>query len=668
MASIQYRPEVDGLRAIAVIPVILFHLGLEQVAGGYLGVDVFFVISGYLITSIILREVSTNSFTFTNFWTRRIRRILPALLTTVILTQLCAALIIFRPDLYDISFDAFAGIFSYANIHMWLKLGDYWGAAAESSPYLHTWSLSVEEQFYFFYPLLLIAAYKLKFDKILLLGLILVGSLAMFWYGITHHPNAAFFLLPTRAWELACGGLVAVLHHKQLTIAGNWARAWLPQLGIALIAFAYIAGNGSASLAYAPVFAVTGAGLIVYATAQSGWVYGLLASRPLVYIGKLSYSAYLVHWPVIVLLKEGFKLHQSPLLFIASAAIATVALTLALYYCVERPTRRTTAIFPIVGVLYAAVITVSLYLILFHSQRPYSHRFEPVEFYGLYYDASPSVATPSRAKMLKRRGVVAPEQPSQFAKLHATTGITGSVQGLAQIVVIGDSHGSMWAKTLDEIATELGKPIGFFTLTGNYPLFEWPLQAVEVGPRAFTEEQWRRYREAVATSVTQPSTELVVVALRWSSKGGEVYRHIEQLVKLASTSGKQILLVEQPPEIEIGDRNSAEYLAFAAQNRLLPIKLQNVEMVRDTNLQIRRIAALYSGAESIDLNNLYMLGHDLPRVEVDGAILYYDDDHLSYQGTSLAKATLGAKIASMTEVQHRASMDWTNKSSRSDQN
>ena len=167
MSAIKYRPEVDGLRAVAVIPVVLFHLGASWIPGGFLGVDVFFVISGFLITSIILKEQAAGTFTFSGFWMRRVRRIMPAMLTMLIATSVAGYFLMFGPSWKSLGNQVFSALGLYANIEMWMLSGNYWGPAAESAPLLHTWSLSVEEQFYLFYPLLLLILLKFAPKRVL---------------------------------------------------------------------------------------------------------------------------------------------------------------------------------------------------------------------------------------------------------------------------------------------------------------------------------------------------------------------------------------------------------------------------------------------------------------------------------------------------------------------
>ncbi len=192
MSVITYRPDIDGLRALAIIPVLLFHLGANWLPGGFLGVDVFFVISGYLITSIILKDHDSGRFSYTNFWMRRIRRIFPLLAIMVIVTLIVSYFLTFKPDLQSIGKVGLSSIFSVANMALW-RMTSYWGPAAENSPFLHSWSLSVEEQFYLIYPAFLLILLKyMKHHIVMFLSLTILASFFLFLYTAETHPTASF--------------------------------------------------------------------------------------------------------------------------------------------------------------------------------------------------------------------------------------------------------------------------------------------------------------------------------------------------------------------------------------------------------------------------------------------------------------------------------------------
>jgi len=205
----KYRAEIDGLRAIAVLPVILFHAGFDLFSGGFIGVDVFFVISGYLITTIILTEKEQGTFSLTNFYERRARRILPALFLVILVSLPFSWVLLFPPDMKDFSQSLVAITFFSSNILFWQETG-YWGAANELKPMLHTWSLAVEEQYYVLFPLFLMSMWRFRRRWILISFMVIsVISLAAAQWGAYNIPTAIFFILPTRGWELAIGAVIA---------------------------------------------------------------------------------------------------------------------------------------------------------------------------------------------------------------------------------------------------------------------------------------------------------------------------------------------------------------------------------------------------------------------------------------------------------------------------
>ena len=217
--SLTYRPEIDGLRAFAVIPVIFFHAGFKLFGGGFVGVDIFFVISGYLITSIILSEMENGKFSLINFYERRVRRILPALFFVTLVCVPFSWMLLISKDMKDFAQSLIAISTFSSNILFWLESG-YFNTAAELKPLLHTWSLAVEEQYYLLYPLFLILSWRLGKRWILaLLTAAFLVSLGLGHWGAYNKPHAAFYLLPTRAWEILIGIFAAFyLSRKTLNI------------------------------------------------------------------------------------------------------------------------------------------------------------------------------------------------------------------------------------------------------------------------------------------------------------------------------------------------------------------------------------------------------------------------------------------------------------------
>ncbi|MEL6289688.1 MAG: acyltransferase family protein [Pseudomonadota bacterium] len=347
----KYRRDIDGLRALAVVPVVLFHAHLPFMPGGYVGVDIFFVISGFLITGIIHREISENRFTFADFYERRLRRIIPALLVVLATTLLVGAAIMLPGDFEDTTDTAFAALFSFANFYFWADAG-YFSGPAESKPLLHTWSLAVEEQFYLFWPILLmlfVGGLRRWLTPTLIA--LAVASLALAQWQVSQAPDAAFYLLPSRAWQLAAGGMIAIgTFHRPTSQQAAGIAAGIGLLTIAASILLLTPRTPFPGIAALPP--TLGAALIIWAglppradappypTAVSR----LLGTRALVGIGLISYALYLWHWPVFVLAKYVNRDELSVLQY-AGLILLAVALAYLTYYYIEQPFRRRTGPF-----------------------------------------------------------------------------------------------------------------------------------------------------------------------------------------------------------------------------------------------------------------------------------------------------------------------------------
>lgn len=350
MSSIKYRPEIDGLRAIAVISVIIYHLNENWLSGGFLGVDIFFVISGFLITGIIITEIQQNSFSLKQFYTRRIKRIYPAFITVMALVSFIASVIFIYNDFNKLRKTIELAITFLSNFYLGLTQG-YFDLSANENPVLHIWSLAVEEQYYLIFPLILILAYK-KFREIkvlfiitLILFFILLATSfvsANFYKEVLHQPNI-YYLSNLRFPELLVGSLLAIYHNLsnkvQLSKQVNNILAILSTL--LLFSCLFLMNN---DIAYIPgitlILPCIFTALIIHTTSQNNIVKLCLSNKAIVFIGKISYSLYLYHWIFIAFAYYITGEKQINNQSIAIVIVLTIIFSVLSYYLIEQPIRK----------------------------------------------------------------------------------------------------------------------------------------------------------------------------------------------------------------------------------------------------------------------------------------------------------------------------------------
>jgi peptidoglycan/LPS O-acetylase OafA/YrhL len=339
-----YRREIDGLRAVSVLSVILYHADLHVFRGGFVGVDIFFVISGYLITTILLGELKTGTFSLAKFYERRARRILPALFVVAFACVPFAWLWLVPVDLESFSRSLIA-VSAFASNVLFYESTAYFEAAAEWKPLLHTWSLAVEEQYYLVFPLLLLVAWRLGRRWVpAILVAVALASLAVARRTSVSDPPAAFYLLPARGWELLSGALVA-LH---VTSGGRWTgrrpsalvRQICALLGLLLIAYAVVMFDKK--MPYPSLYTLVpigGAALIILFARGQTWAGKLLGGRALVSVGLMSYGAYLWHWPLFVFARHKSVPRVPDTALMAALSVAALVLAYLSWRYVERPFR-----------------------------------------------------------------------------------------------------------------------------------------------------------------------------------------------------------------------------------------------------------------------------------------------------------------------------------------
>lgn len=495
--TIKYRPDIDGLRAIAVVAVVLYHAHFLGFSGGFVGVDVFFVISGFLITSLLLADHSSGQLSLLRFYERRVRRIFPALYV-VLSTVLVAGWWIYAPrDFARLGDSTIAAALFYANFWFWRDSG-YFESDESQTPLLHTWSLSVEEQFYLAFPLALFAIlrwHKGETQKVLLWAAAI--SFLLSAASVYLAPTATFYLLPTRAWELLIGAYLAA-NQKHQMVPERWSNA-VSYTGIGLI-FASV-GLYSESTVFPGVSAVLptlGTALVILSTGGQRSVVGrTLSSTPMVFVGKISYSLYLWHFPVLAFASY-LSIDELSILERNAAILASILLSVLSWRLVEVPSRQGLRFMTpkaVLGAGTAAMVAAGTVGAAISVNDGFRSRFSHAQLVILDGALDHNL---DRMECSTRNNL----------ELENSLCAIGAENAPISFVLWGDSHGETLRSALDVSARRHGRR-GVFVGASGCP----PVVGVEVSNR----ELCREMSEAIAHWLSEtPTVETVFVASRWA--------------------------------------------------------------------------------------------------------------------------------------------------------
>lgn len=641
---IGYRPDIDGLRAIAVSAVVLFHAKFGILPGGFTGVDVFFVISGYLIASIVLAEIKAGTFTIGGFYERRIRRIMPALLAVTVATIAVGAFIVVVPQEYaNIAKSARATLAFYSNFYFAKHTG-YFAPDAETQPFLHTWSLAVEEQFYIVAPILLVAlAGSLARWRWLILGGAFAASLYLSAKGVATADPRAFFKPHTRAFELILG--VALAMATPLPKVKGVIAELAAALGLALIFVAFIAfGDATPFPGLAALVPCVGAALIIFTGSASGHgthVSRLLSWQPLVALGKISYSLYLWHWPVFVYGRE-WSTGTPSLVHNASMIGLSLALAAASYAFIEQPFRHNGRDMPRQRVFALAAASVAMCAVLLQGiilTRGWPGRL-PAEVAAFAARTATDFDTDK---------LCLPPSPN-YRRVDCEI---GSETAELSFIVWGDSHARSIANELARAAAAKGLRGYYVAPGGCAPIFDF-YDAADV-----SHKKCRATSLRVANLLREHPIRHVILVARWSlyappSKGASESvgsRKLDQLLLATSRyltgEGRSLTIfgpvpepgVDLPKEMILGKFNQAHTAftvaasAFATQNTNA---LRNLGLVE----KLPRAEVLYPHQTFCD--------SDVCRLTSDDDVFFLDSNHLSPAGAQRISALIDRAFAPLS--------------------
>jgi len=606
--SITYRPEIDGLRAIAVLSVILFHAGFTWVSGGFVGVDVFFVISGYLITTIILRQLDAGSFSIADFYERRARRILPALFL-VLLSCMPAAYVLLLPDQLSGFFKSMISVILFVSNIYFRNEVNYFARTSEEEPLLHTWSLAVEEQYYLLFPLLAILLWR-KGRKMFLLMTIAIG-IASFLYADLNsmlRPDKAFFDTRGRVWELFLGSITAIylLRRRTPTLPSQWFSEAGSALGVGLILWAcWQFEQGTPFPGRYALVPTLGTVLIILFASPSTMVGRLLATRIAVGIGLISYSAYLWHQPLFAFARIVSRAHPSELVF-AVLSLASLGLAYLSWRYVEQPFRNKqkhtrVRIFTFSGAGVALLLMIAI--------SGYALKGLPERFASS--DADLLVPYKDRGEYVRQRHSALRE----FKSFNASDTL--------KILVIGDSYSQDLINVLHE-----GALLG----DAEFRVIEVPRRCqIYRGHKPVENFIEPRFRELCSQDHYKELTSLledadaIFIAASW--QGWSAERLPETLDRLGISQDDNYLVFGRK---SLGYINRPAYVGLGAKEKALirnPISPRHVEInsAMQRNIKPRHF---------VDLHALLCGPDELtcPIFDNNGKLLSYDGSHLTEAG------------------------------------
>lgn len=645
MSTLKYRPDIDGLRAIAVLAVVLYHFDLGPLAGGFVGVDIFFVISGYLITSIIHKEVQQGSFTFAGFYERRVRRIFPAAFAMLLVTLVAGAWLLLPSDLVRLGNGTIATLLFSSNILFWRQSG-YFDTSSEFNPLLHTWSLAVEEQFYIGLPVLLLLVHRRdrRWLKPVLVACAVLSFALCVWVQPLR-PRVTFFLSPFRAWELLLGAILAVGAMPPLA-----SRAWREVLSMlacsALLGSLWWTRAGVEFPGWLAAFPVLATAVLLHVGGQGGsLVHRALQCSPIVYVGLISYSLYLWHWPLLTFVRysnamEPLGAGPTWLLLMASLLLAAAS-----HRWVEAPFRRpvarerSSARARVFVAAAAAIASLGLLGFAVRQDRGWRARFpdqvvsldqerEPVIPYQGCDGVSPSTSDPS-----------------------CTLG-DGDSDRVA--LIWGDSHALAWAPALDVILKR-HEIKGVLAISSSCP----PLQGVHNPIKA----SCRRDNERVVAWLHDNHVERLFLIASWLSSADPEGRYrledgeghvgnqqvfpqaLVRTVELVRPLAEHIILIGPTP----GAPTDVPFKVAIAElrPRVPRPRPKDVVKFKRTADWFWRVAANFQSDPQVQLIDpaAWFCGEsDCRYVDTKDRLLYRDDGHLSVAGAHFVAEHFPASV------------------------
>lgn len=551
--TMNYRPDIDGLRAVAVLAVVFYHAGFSGVSGGYIGVDVFFVISGYLITRILLAEMLSGRFSVLYFYERRVRRLLPALFAMLMTCFIVGWAWLGPEDYAAMARSGIATLLFASNIWFWQNSGGYFGGATDLLPLLHTWSLAVEEQFYILFPLFLLLLLQLGRRTTLAVTLSVVAiSLLLAIWATPRSPSASFYLLPTRAWELGVGSLLAL--NLLPYAAPRWARESAGALGLIAILWAVAMYDGATEFpGLAALPPVLGTAALIWAGSAGGCFAGqILSWRPVVFVGLISYSLYLWHWPIMAFARNRLVSIDLPLAWQLGTITLSIFLAWMSWRCIERPSRNGRGGSSVFAASAAAVVVLGVLAVAVVMSGGAEWRYSQ--------EQRSQLASLDSAKNIRACG--GDRSTGNLCTFGDEKGKGG------RVLLWGDSHAEALLPAVDAWARTKGIALDYASASACAPLPE-----LVRSDQAFAEQRrCLRFNKRISKHAASGRYQSVLLHARWPI-------YVEGTHSISTDAGKPIALARSGDAFPANAERNASLVSTALSDLLKRLTAANLHVV-----------------------------------------------------------------------------------------
>lgn len=633
-----YRKDVDGLRAIAVILVILSHFKVPCFDGGFIGVDIFFVISGFVISRLILIQSSNDSFSLSTFYIKRVKRLAPALLVMVFLSLGAFGVILSPQDLIK-SLEGSLWISAYlANIFHWLNYGGYFSESASSAPFLHTWSLAIEEQFYLLWPLLFIALYRKNSKKLLIIvvSLLVASSALISELSLNFTFGASYYLLPTRAFELGIGCIIGLLGPQ---IIRNHLLAHFVSFSalISLFIFAIIFDENTRFPGFNALYVCLFTAIFIFKYNERSIGYKLLCLPIFQIIGKMSYSIYLWHWPIITWISYRYEI-VGPLQ-IGIATLLTALFGFISWRFVENSVRHSKNISNRASVLLFIVLPLVVTMIL--------HQLS-LHFNGFAERFSPQVQMLENSKRFRSNELRGDCHSSlkSYNNLPLSQCVLGDEKGAFKGLLIGDSHANHLVGFIDVVAKAKNIAVTDYTLDQCVPLF-----SLEWGTSNSRAQACKARNTLINNYIIEHKPDIVYMGGSWPNFGsGSILvdgvvlkdtetkysyfqqRLIETIESILQHSSRVVLFKDTAFYSEIKPSCPLKKAMYSLTTSCEIPYLENEMMA----VIFEKVRARFSAEELeiIDTKKYYCKGETC-KLAIDNTLVYIDEDHITYEASKM---------------------------------